>query len=263
MMSAHALSHALARKETYVDLGLTAYVKYFKTRHTILGNRVLFVKSRQISTAFTSFLSKVDRVCSTLFGYSFVNYYQVGWVHTELHQLQHNRNVLLLKGEGFRDTENLAKQSYLIREVFKLKEPYSEKIISLVKRFRDDDNTILVGIHMRRGDYRYWMDGKYFFEDSVYKEAIEQFENINPYWKIKFLLFSDESIIISNFGASNVIASNQEMIIDLYLMAKCDYIIGPISTFSGWASFCGQVPLFHLGSTDINMKMEDFRVYSL
>jgi len=30
---------------------------------------------------------------------------------------------------------------------------------------------------------------------------------------------------------------------DIYLLSCCDYIVGPYSSFSQWASFVGQVPL--------------------
>jgi hypothetical protein len=40
---------------------------------------------------------------------------------------------------------------------------------------------------------------------------------------------------------------------DLYALASCDYIIGPPSTFSQWASFYGNVPRYM-----VNYKAEQF-----
>ena len=44
----------------------------------------------------------------------------------------------------------------------------------------------------------------------------------------------------------------------LHAMSLCDYIIGPPSTFSGWASFMGRVPRLQLKSRDQAVRLEDF-----
>jgi hypothetical protein len=36
----------------------------------------------------------------------------------------------------------------------------------------------------------------------------------------------------------------------MYVLAACDLILGPPSTFSIWASYYGQVPLMQLDSRD-------------
>jgi hypothetical protein len=58
---------------------------------------------------------------------------------------------------------------------------------------------------------------------------------------------------------SSVKGNNQELE-DMYALAGCDYIIGPPSTFSMWASFIGKVPLFHLHDREINFSLSDFKV---
>ena len=49
------------------------------------------------------------------------------------------------------------------------------------------------------------------------------------------------------------------MMIDLYGLAACDYIIGPPSTYSHWASFWGKGPLRPLDSSDLQLKLGDFK----
>ena len=58
-----------------------------------------------------------------------------------------------------------------------------------------------------------------------------------------FNLVSDEPIDATAFRGLNTKVHRGTPIEDMYLLASCDYIIGPNSTFSHWASFWGAVPL--------------------
>jgi len=46
----------------------------------------------------------------------------------------------------------------------------------------------------------------------------------------------------------------------MYGFARCDYLIGPPSTFTMWASFYGQVPLNIICRNDQPQAIDDFRV---
>jgi hypothetical protein len=47
----------------------------------------------------------------------------------------------------------------------------------------------------------------------------------------------------------------------MYALASCDYIVGPPSTFSLWASFYGQVPLCFLQKPDEFLALANFVDY--
>jgi len=47
---------------------------------------------------------------------------------------------------------------------------------------------------------------------------------------------------------------------DIFALSDCDYILGPKSTFTQWASFYGARPLLHLQGSDQVVKIEEFRV---
>jgi hypothetical protein len=47
----------------------------------------------------------------------------------------------------------------------------------------------------------------------------------------------------------------------MYALASCDYIVGPPSTFSLWASFYGQVPLCFLQKPDEPLALANFVDY--
>ncbi|HAX17707.1 MAG TPA: hypothetical protein DCY00_03825 [Actinobacteria bacterium] len=53
--------------------------------------------------------------------------------------------------------------------------------------------------------------------------------------------------------------SQNHFIEDLYSLALCDYIFGPPSTFSMWASFYGEVPLRFITNPDTDLSLDKFK----
>lgn len=103
-------------------------------------------------------------------------------------------------------------------------------------------DTVIVGVHIRRGDYESWLGGKYFFSLSQYANCCKRICSIFP-GRIKFLLCSNEKVDLTKFNGLEVFQlTNSDSVHDLYGLSKCDYIIGPPSTYSTWASFIGEKP---------------------
>ena len=47
---------------------------------------------------------------------------------------------------------------------------------------------------------------------------------------------------------------------DMYALAKCDYVFGAVSSYSQWASFYGNKPLFQVRDSKDRLELEKFRV---
>ena len=91
------------------------------------------------------------------------------------------------------------------------------------------------------------------------KELAELF----PDRKVAFLVCSDEIRNEREFPGLTVGFGPGSPLGDLCALAKCDYIFGPLSTFSQWASFYGNKPLFHLEDRDARLELANFRVANL
>jgi hypothetical protein len=50
---------------------------------------------------------------------------------------------------------------------------------------------------------------------------------------------------------------------DLYALARCDYIMGPPSTYTQWASFYGNRPMLSLDGGDQRIDRDKFQVSDL
>jgi hypothetical protein len=172
--------------------------------------------------------------------------------------------VNFLVGETFRymkgspyDTHRAA-----VREYFEPLDSIQHRVNDYLGRFAAFDKPMLVGVHVRRGDLRVSAGGRFFYSDEIYLEKMLQFQAEFPRENIQFILFSDDPIDPALFKRSGLEIHQAigEMVEDLHLMSRCDYLMGPPSTFSCWASYYGSVPLLYIYEPGQRVKREDFAV---
>jgi hypothetical protein len=162
-----------------------------------------------------------------------------------------------LEGEGFREKKSVTHFKEKIKLIFSPNAKY-KRIIDEISGLLKKEDCLLIGVHMRKGDYSNWLNGKYYFSDDIYKNALNQVREIFFNKKVKFLLCSDEKINKNKFVDFNVYISNQEAIVDLFLLSNCNYIIGPPSTFSLWAGYIGNVPIYHINKQHFKIQESEF-----
>ena len=150
-------------------------------------------------------------------------------------------------------------QDYFI-EKYTLKEKYylNNKFINLINKTKRS-NKIVVGVHIRRGDYKDWQNGKYYFNDTVYEKYIYTLKELFSEIKNEciFIIFSNENLLLEE--NEYIYKSTNEWYIDHLLMSRCDYLIGPPSTFTLWASYIGKVKYFHIENDSMNINLNDFK----
>jgi hypothetical protein len=84
-----------------------------------------------------------------------------------------------------------------------------------------------------------------------------------PDRKVAFFVCSDEPRTADEFPGLSVGLGAGSPVGDLYALAGCDYIFGPQSTFTQWASFYGNKPLFLLNDANARLERAKFRVSCL
>lgn len=112
-----------------------------------------------------------------------------------------------------------------------------------------------VAVHMRRKDYREWHGGKFFYVDDVYRRLMQQMTSAVD---AHFILFSDELIEMEHFNGLDCVCAHGSAVEDQWLMSECDYIMGPPSTFTIWASYYGNVPRAVIESATMNLTLDNF-----
>jgi hypothetical protein len=78
--------------------------------------------------------------------------------------------------------------------------------------------------------------------------------------RTRFLLFSDAMPPVESFAGLDWRHGPQHPVSAMHAISRCDYVLGPPSTFSGWASFMGRVPRLPIKSRDQVVRDEDFGV---
>jgi hypothetical protein len=172
-----------------------------------------------------------------------------------------NNNIVLVDGWFFNDRSSVIKFSNQIKNILKPNAD-SLKNVELLKKKHFSLYDIVVGVHIRRGDYQTYRDGTWFYAFEEYANFMDKIRSLTPFKdkKIGFLLCSNEQLDYSAFHRFNVIVPTQHFIEDLIALSVCDYIIGPPSTYSGWASFYGNVPLLQIIDKSQNISESMFNV---
>lgn len=168
--------------------------------------------------------------------------------------------VIFVSGLQFRDITSIIKHGDEIRAYFRPARPFAEAVNLLIKTIRKNCE-VLIGIHIRRGDYANHLGGRYCFEVKNYIGIIDNLKALFPDRKVGFLICSNEKLNRDLFGGANCSFGTGHFFEDMYALASCDYIVGPPSTFSLWASFYGQVPLCFLQKPDEPLALTNFVDY--
>lgn len=147
---------------------------------------------------------------------------------------------------------------------YSLKEEYYKEN-KIYKELSSIDKNIyeIVGVHIRRGDYKTWKNGIYYYDDDAYKIFMNKLKNEitkNYRKKTLFVLFSNEKT--SFIESDELLISNSEWYVDHYLMSMCGLLIGPPSTFTLWSSYLGKNKYLHLVDKYMDIQLENFEYYN-
>lgn len=276
--SAHILALAIEHKHTFVNLSFYEYAKYFRAtqndifcrypaRPGILKNHknaaiALYYLSYCFS-AFLYFLSKLG--LST----SWLRIRTVRPVRDKVTKqvpdldlpslpidYSNTAQVIFFQGWNLRSVECLKKHGDKVREYYQPADVYQAEVKAFIKQKREGYD-LLIGIVIRHGDYRRYLNGKYFYSIDKYVNFMKQLRALLSDKSINFLIFSDEEQDTDVFKSAGLdfYFRSGHMIENLYSLAECDYIVTPPSTFGMWASFYGKTPLCIIDDPDQTLSM--------
>lgn len=158
------------------------------------------------------------------------------------------------------DTRYLAQTKKQLQYIFRPKDEITSKAESIIARLRKNSD-IIVGVHIRRGDYATWNEGKFFYSLEQYHQFMLRIKEAHKDKRVAFFISSNEKFSTDIFKDCRCARFGKEpsgAILDLYTLSICDLIIGPFSSYSRWASFIGEVPLCFIESKEQDFKDENF-----
>lgn len=169
------------------------------------------------------------------------------------------RRLIIKDAWPFRDHANLEKHADKVRTFFTPVEKHSSAVSHLISRARNDSD-LLVGVHIRQGDYKRWLGGTYYFATAEYAAIMARFAATMPDKRVRFLLCSNEKQDETLFSGLNYIFGTNHQLEDMYALAHCDFLIGPPSTYTIWASFYGSVPLYTINTANDSFTSDNFQI---
>jgi hypothetical protein len=167
---------------------------------------------------------------------------------------------LYREGWFIEDLQLLHKYRDSIRKYFTPQAKYQAAVSALVGRAKQSCD-LLVGLHIRQGDYAEFKNGKFFFTTEEYTKLMKSVTDLFPTQTVGFLICSNAPQENKYFAGFNYLFGSNHIIEDMYALAECDYIIGPPSTYTMWASFYGQKPLYMIRDLHKELTLNHF-VYS-
>jgi hypothetical protein len=150
--------------------------------------------------------------------------------------------LVFFQGPLVRDNIDFRKHADTIRHYFRPRADDAEFVARLIASSRDKVD-VLIGLHIRHGDYEQFMGGRYFYTNEQYAATVEPVRALFGNKRAGVLVCTDSQQDLDHFRQPTR-PSNGSVVQDLYALAACDYIVGPPSTFSQWASFYGRVPMY-------------------
>lgn len=150
--------------------------------------------------------------------------------------------LVLAKGWLFRAEDTFTEHADAIRAFFTPIARHRRNVHELIAGLRSRA-VVVVGVHIRHGDYRNFLGGQFYFETSTYAALMRRVAALYAGRRVAFLVCSNAPQPTEAFAGLDVTFGTGHLVEDMYALAECDCLLGAPSTYTMWASFYGRVPL--------------------
>jgi Glycosyl transferase family 11 len=175
-----------------------------------------------------------------------------------LNKINFFQGWLFRDGWFVEDIPNFKKHRNIICNYFQPIEKHQLNINNLIFRVRQQAK-IVIGVHIRQGDYQQHQNGRYFYSIEDYAKIMKLVTKLFPEKQTIFFICSNVKQDYSNyFHDISYALGNHHIVEDMYCLAECDYIIAPPSSYSMWSSFYGDVPLYMIRDINKSIDINDF-----
>lgn len=251
---AHMLAAGLERGWTVLNPSFCEYARFF----TGTMGRLATCGYEQLNPPPISLLERQALYRVNRVGYqaakilSRIPYTGVGWAKVS-NSLHYDLAILLDRAEQrrwraiftqnyhFRQHDWCARHGDRIRALLMPAEPWRTQAEQIVNAARGQSGKVVVGVHIRHGDYRHHLAGKFFYEVSTYANLMRQVQNFLAPQRVIFLVCSNAHYQPDDFSGLHVHFGPGHLVSDLHALSLCDYLFGPPSSFSAWAAYHGKV----------------------
>ena len=104
------------------------------------------------------------------------------------------------------------------------------------------------------------MGGRFFYSLEQYLMKMLEIRDLYHPRRCSFLICSDAQWEGNLKPGLAYFSGPGTLVGDLMALSKCDLILGPPSTFSGWAAWYGKVPIHFLENPTISLALDSFQI---
>lgn len=162
------------------------------------------------------------------------------------------------------DTRYLVQTKKELQQIFRPSLDITKKAETFISDIRKTAD-LVIGVHIRHGDYKSFYNGKFYYTLEEFHQFMIRIKNLYADKRVVFFISSNESFSVDLFSGCICYRYEKEPsgnILDLHTLSLCDRIIGPWSTYSRWASFIGEVPLYCLKGKGEQIEDSSFSIVS-
>lgn len=178
--------------------------------------------------------------------------------YQEAEQLMARHNTLVVEGWYARWYDLFLKYKKDIIRLFAFNKDIEQRVGTLL------DDSLRLGIHIRRGDYRNFQGGRFLYSDEQYLNVIRSFLSLFPQQQVHLYICGndphlDKEYYLQQLPACQVTFPDGNPGEDLCLLSHCDYLIGAPSTFSLVAAMYRDLPLYWVEDPTLQVSQDSFK----
>ena len=177
---------------------------------------------------------------------------------SEQEQMMLSRKHIAVVGWEARWYDLFLKYKQEIVDLFAFKPSVAKACRGLLEK---SEGRCRLGVHIRRGDYATWQEGKFFYSDEQFLALIRQFLALHPGSSV-FICGNDPSLdqelYRRELPGTELLFPKGNPAEDLYVLSECDYLIGPPSTFSLTAAMYHDAALYWIKDAAMPLTEQSF-----
>ena len=255
---AHVYAYAREHGRSVLSMRFSYKYPFFAIRHTRYVSFFLYLVAK--AAAFLRILPTAS--------------YRDGCDKDALDRMVAGHRHIVVAGWNVRHYDLFLKYRNEICRLFRIDEAYTLPVRAKM-RVLDEERGLRLGLHIRRGDYAQWADGRYFYDDATYAAYVMAFARLHPGVQVHvYIATNDPGVTEPDFSRTLLEGSEAGEEVpkvhllggtppeDLYMLSQCDALIGPPSTFSLVAAMYRDIPLCRMDRAGAEtLTEEDFRKF--